>query len=774
MELLKGIDWMIGMIPTVWPMRLPELMGLDRSFGATIPLALSITALLRIRKSKSMKIVGERLVIGGTTLAQLLFVRLLVSIVFLIAGGGGWLGVAGLAGVITSIPDALSYNSLVGKHRKGLAILTILAPVPPIFGTPVYLASITLSSTKNDVSTKSGIEIGRVRNVIAQTVLELRDRSEEVKQVKREWVILPAGDYPVYWSPEGQNGELNPHMIISGKSGGGKSTFMYYLIIHLLERGHGVTVVDMTGQYHAFARWLQAALKSPPKTNVEGLRCELERVLGRPLFRRASPDGCIKVYSVVSRGIDILKPVAGEPDVVIAEDLSYALSIVDRSMLGANQHYYLQKAVVTECWRARTEGRTPRLKSVGSCLEDILRREFRTPDGRIVERETYSAVMSLLRRIRLLSLYVESNGVPVSVDELEAARNETGWGELKIVDISSIHDEDVKAIVTELLLRKITVYLKMTAERRSGLNQKWFIVVDEAWRILQGKDVGSQYRSVLEWLFRIARNYSVGIIALTQLASDLGKHATNAETKIFMNIADVEDVEDLVSYTGVDILREISSQLPIHSALMITRSAIDDFVKASSYRGSAKLWLITEMKRLYIDRSDWLKAQELVGRTRKAELERLKAASRSLGVDLEGHRALSCEMVEATVRDRSDAASPTPLDELVKKLGKGVKPELVVAASLLALKGWIVTEKRRGSIILVTDLVPASIKDRLTRLGAIGSNGYTMSFLRLIDTLRNDSSYLAKEVVARTCPICLAYPVEHPHSCSVVEAEGYG
>jgi GTPase SAR1 family protein len=177
--------------------------------------------------------------------------------------------------------------------------------------------------------------------------MEVQNRYGDIISVRRdEEQLIQLNKIPIFWSPEGENGELNSHIVITGKSGAGKSTFVYRLILELLERGHGVTVIDMTGQYVILAKWIIGALlRKPVKLTEKGVEVdeekakefptELERVLGRKLLRRPVEEGLsieekwralhrkIKILNVVERGINAFSPVAGEPDLIMAEDLSY-------------------------------------------------------------------------------------------------------------------------------------------------------------------------------------------------------------------------------------------------------------------------------------------------------------------------------------------------------------------------------------------------------------------------------------------------------------------
>jgi hypothetical protein len=492
-----------------------------------------------------------------------------------------------------------------------------------------------------------GIRLGTGLYALFIGPMEVQNRYGDIISVRRdEEQLIQLNEIPIFWSPEGENGELNSHIVITGKSGAGKSTFVYRLILELLDRGHGVTVIDMTGQYVILAKWIIGALlRKPVKMTEKGMEIdeekakefptELERVLGRKLLRRPVDEGLsdeekwralhrkIKILNVVERGINAFSPVAGEPDLVMAEDLSYSISIVERTTLGANQHYYLVAAAQEECYRARMERRAPKISGVARVLDGLLKEL----DPR--ERDTFQAIRSLQRRLDLLSLYLEPNGIPITPYDMEAGTSETGWGDLRVIDLSMIHDEDVKAIVAELILRKIAHYIESGKRSMAPTSQKWFIIVDEAWRLLKPSEDG-RHRTKLEWLYRVGRNWNVGLVALTQLWSDIGKIASNADLQVHLSIADAETVAELVEYTGLQKLRQLGPQLPKHAALILNRSTTDDLERlaaATLYQGRAKIWVVAEMFRLYLPSWQVKRVQREITEEREAVNARLNEIS---------------------------------------------------------------------------------------------------------------------------------------------------
>ena len=789
--------------------------------------------------------------IGGMGIGYMIFVRLIASVSMLFISGLGALALASVMSLGALFWDALSARRLKKSFRHFLATAVLMLNFPFLGIYPVHLAMIgyaIYSSRRTESVPKRGIRLGTGLYALFIGPMEVQNRYGDIISVRRdEEQLIDLGKIPIFWSPEGENGELNSHIVITGKSGAGKSTFVYRMILELLDRGHGVTVIDMTGQYVILAKWIIGALlRKPVKLTEKGVEIdeekakefptELERALGRKLLRRpVSEELSVKeqwkvlakkfrILNIVERGINAFSPVAGEPDLIMAEDLSYAISIVERTTLGANQHYYLVAAAQEECDRARMERRAPRISGVARVLEELLK----GLDPR--ERDTFQAIRSLQRRINLLALYLEPNGIPITPYDMEAGTSETGWGDLRVIDLSSIHDEDVKAIAAELILRKIAHYIESGKRSMAPTSQKWFIIVDEAWRLLKPSEDG-HHRSKLEWLYRVGRNWNVGIIALTQLWSDIGKIASNADLQIHLNIADAETVEQLVDYTGLQKLRQLGPQLPKHAALILNRSTTDDLERlaaATLYQGRAKIWVVAEMFRLYVPSWQMKRVQNEIVKEREAINERLRELSaRVLVGRFSGYEALQpagtghavsqlglqTQMAEvktvvagvsqgATNLTARNAVEPQasedrgiagmirednpptvtsvpavpesqgpmsgydPLDAVITALSTkypgNYRKEEVLAACLLISGGVL----RNGKLDLSS--ADESVRKWLEGLGVFNPKiGLPKpTFEKLARRLAGlQLSYQLKEIAKLTCPYCFTYPITPSHVC---------
>jgi hypothetical protein len=391
---------------------------------------------------------------------------------------------------------------------------------------------------------------------------------------------------------------------------------------------------------------------------------------------------------------------------------------------------------------------------------------------------------------------------------MEAGTSETGWGDLRVIDLSSIHDEDVKAIVAELILRKIAHYIESGKRSMAPTSQKWFIIVDEAWRLLKPGEDG-RHRTKLEWLYRVGRNWNVGIVALTQLWSDIGKIASNADLQVHLSIADAETVEQLVEYTGLQKLRQLGPQLPKHAALILNRSTTDDLERlaaATLYQGRAKIWVVAEMFRLYLPswqvkrvqreimeereavnaRLNEISAQILTGRMKVSDVEDIstvagitsqsviaaemvdKSSERENGEGLEAKRAGDTQeiSVPGELRGRGLVTGSDPLDEVIlalkKKYPGDYSRDEILAACLLISNGAF----RDGKLDLSsTDM---NMRRWLTRIKAynpkVGMPRH--SFEKLVRRLASLVSPLwLVDIVKMTCPRCFTYPIAPSHVC---------
>ncbi|RLG01240.1 MAG: hypothetical protein DRN49_01715 [Thaumarchaeota archaeon] len=608
--------------------------GIGIAWGAALTIAIGLLAVMVVR-SRTAVAGLNKLTVGGASAALPLVGRVFIAALFIWLGGDTWTSYFGVLNLIALPFDLMMRGILNSRGRAGLAIVPALnMPLLPPYLLQVAVAAYCL--THKSAGRGTGIPIAVARHALAYLPIEVTDRIGDIKRIERDWVLREYGNQPIIWNPVEEG---NPHLLVCGVSGMGKSTLMYYLIVKLLMRGYPVTVLDPLGQYTKFAKMLEIILN---KKEYHNLISDAFKV-SDPEKAKKGWAGC-RIYSVTESGINVLEPVVGEPKIQIAEDLSYALAIVERQTPGATQHYLLTTSAVT----LMESSEKPKLSQLAKLLEQAGNRLL------VMKRlKAYEAAMNLAMRIRLLSRYLEPDGEPLKPRMLEAKPGDgkTGkWGELVVVDLSGIHDDDTRRITMELLLRKLRLYI--SKRPLAPTSKPWFIVVDEAWALMKSH---SEYRSVINEMIREVRNRGVGMILLTQRAGDVDKDAlANVGTKIYLRLGEEADVEHLVQYTGCHLLREIIHQMDKHEGLILKRFAgVDKVSRASMYRAGADMMLIGRMAHLYPPEEPWKEAEKIIDEARKRAERRIEELSKTAEAD---------EILQVAVAQTSNAAttSPTP------------------------------------------------------------------------------------------------------------------
>jgi len=622
----------ITRIPVIgWLYRILALpgTGIGIAWGIFLTVASGLLAILIVRSRTAAAGLGK-LTVGGTSAALPIIGRILIAALFIWLGGDSWTSYIGVLNLVALPFDLAIRGILNSRGRAGLAIVPALNM--PLF--PPYLLQVAVAAyclAYRGARREEGIVIGIARHALAYLPIEVTDRVGDIRRIERDWVLREYGNRPIIWNPVREG---NPHLLICGASGMGKSTLMYYLIVKLLMRGYPVTILDPLGQYAKFAKMLELVLK---KREYRGLISKVFLVRD-PERARKGWAGC-RVYGVTESGINVLEPVVGEPKIQIAEDLSYALAIVERQTPGATQHYLLTTSAV----KLMGSNKGAKLSQLADLLERAGKRLLEMRRMR-----AYEAAMNLAMRIRLLSRYLEPDGEPLKPRMLEAKPGDEKngkWGELVVVDLSGIHDDDTRRITIELLLRKLRLYI--SKRPLAPTSKPWFIVVDEAWTLMRSN---SEYRSVVNEMIREVRNRGVAMILLTQRAGDVDKDAlANVGTKIYLKLGEESDVEDLVQYTGCHLLREIIHQMDKHEGLILKRFAgVGRVGRASMYRAGADMMLVGRIAHLYPPEKPWKDAEKIIDEAKERAERRIEELTKTVEAD---------ELLQVAAAQTSNAAT---------------------------------------------------------------------------------------------------------------------
>lgn len=716
----------IGPVTTIpvigWLYRALSIPGLGPGWGIFVTIASGLLAIWAV-KSRIAAAGLEKLTVGGASAALPIIGRILVAALFIWLGGDSWTSYIGVLNLIALPLDLAMRGILNSRGRVGLAIIPALnMPIFPPYLLQAAIAAYSLAHKPE--GERGGIVVGVAHHALAYLPIEVADRMWDVKRVERDWVLRQYGPAPITWNPVKEG---NPHLLVCGVSGMGKSTLMYYLIVKLLMRGYPVTVLDPLGQYAKLAKMLELVLKEGDDKLVSSVF--FLRDVGRA---RRGWAGC-RIYNVAESGVNALEPVVGEPRIQVAEDLSYALAIVERQAPGATQHYLLTTAAV----RLMGSGGAARLSELAKLLKRV--------GEELLERRrvrAYEAAMNLAMRIHLLSRYLEPDGEPLKPKMLEASPGdaEAGkWGELVVVDLSGIHDDDTRRITTELLLRKLRLHISKRALAPTG--RPWFIVVDEAWTLMRSN---SEYRSVVNEMIREVRNRGVAMILLTQRAGDVDKDAlANIDTKIYLKLGEESDVEDLVEYTGCHLLREIMHQMDKHEGLILKKFAgVERVGRASMYRAGADMMLIGRMARLYPPEAVWRRAEKMIDGAKERAERRIEELTKTV----EAQELLQVEAAQTSAAESAPTRSSEERRRVTQEEALAKQEEVDVGCASSMNDGERDRKSAQDAAIYAKKVAKAAKAiDRLTEiLAVVGGLGVASISRRRLAALISHLTYVEK------------------------------
>jgi len=368
-----------------------------------------------------------------------------------------------------------------------LANIVYLPFVNAVAGLVAKLEQLaTINKVKRDVMTDTkhhSVVIGTVSKSVR--LVEQPVRTADGAQLKTHVLVkrIP-GNIPVMYCPVIGEREFNPHVIIAGSSGTGKTTTLYSLIKQLIEH-YPVILLDVKGDF------TQAFYE---EGYVDSRKAE--------------------IIFLSHVGVDPFKPVVdNESEVQMVEDLMDSISVLEE--VGSKQAHFIRTA-----WgelrysnkKLTYENLVWRIEVLHqSALEGVLKYGPQTRD----------AIEGIYDKLSDLRMVFKSSGI--GLREVYSRLLEEGGPPLVILNISDI-PEKIRAIVLEFLLRKLAKVMHLRGPLAFREGRPVVTVIDEAYivakPILQrGRDAGS--RSKLEDIARTARSYGLALIIATQRLSDI-------------------------------------------------------------------------------------------------------------------------------------------------------------------------------------------------------------------------------------------------------------
>jgi hypothetical protein len=359
----------------------------------------------------------------------------------------------------------------------------------------------------------------------------------------------------VNWNPNPETGSANPHMLVIGESGFGKTYTICCLIGELAQQGVVSIVIDY-GQ-----GFLRNSLPSEFVAAVD------------PVEILASSEG-ININPLQIFPMDLLGPVN------VAQRLADTFARV-YPRIGVQQHSALRRAVLelfnekgiivenTATWK----NDPPAFSQLQLKLESLANNST-APYGRYA-----ASALSHVSTIFVFNTF-RPNGHKMSWRELIRSK-----GGVFVIQLKGL-EGSLESAVTEFLLWNLIGYI----ETLGPSPLRCFLVLDEAHKLSFG--LGSP----VEKLLREGRKFGVGLILASQQSEDFSPVAfANTATKIVFQVADDRNVvsrqlhRKLRKSHSFSDVHEVITKLPRGCSYVVSEN-VGKPVKITSMQVRAKRW----------------------------------------------------------------------------------------------------------------------------------------------------------------------------------------
>jgi hypothetical protein len=291
--------------------------------------------------------------------------------------------------------------------------------------------SATLRRAREDLAyKKDGVVLGEAIQVVRMVSQPIQSPAQARMSPHFDIRPLP-GRVKTYYKPENVSGrDFNPHAIIAGMTGSGKTTLIYHLIKDLSE-SYPVVFIDVKGD------------------------------ISRALLRERANANIVHIASV---GVNPFVRIGDETSNELVERLMDSISVVEP--VGSRQEHLIREAVIQYCGRKEdgTEERPPSYPAIVGYLRGYVKTvpppEVRWGMGGTGTRD---ALFSIYSKLEDLGRYFGDDGASVPQIILRALRTPEGKRResdfpITVFNLEGI-SEKVRAIVLELILRNISKYM---------------------------------------------------------------------------------------------------------------------------------------------------------------------------------------------------------------------------------------------------------------------------------------------------------------------------
>jgi len=352
-----------------------------------------------------------------------------------------------------------------------------------------------------------GIPLGIILDVLeeAESLVSIEKSSRgERKSIRYKYVwinsstVLKKKNFRITytWCLEHQ---MNPHIIITGSSGSGKSSLLKSFLWDLRKVYNvKLLIIDFHGEYTELVLAMSGRVIDLSKQNLNPFST-------LSINNPESPDERIQDFVETLR---VVYPELGSVQIGIAIDILRKLFI-----------YRGIRSDDPITWRAP-----------GPTYQDFLNAIERLCRSRSSQRIIDAASTLKLRLETLRYVFNYTNSIDLDLFTKE---------EVLSLDLSSIPSDEAKNFLAEWILRKLFRYRVRKRVKESRLT---YIAIDEAHRI-----ASEDRTSILETIARESRKYGLGLLLVTQRLKDLSSSIrSNTATKIIGRTDDIEDLEILI------------------------------------------------------------------------------------------------------------------------------------------------------------------------------------------------------------------------------------
>jgi energy-coupling factor transporter ATP-binding protein EcfA2 len=422
-----------------------------------------------------------------------------------------------------SLAFITGFTTILFTHTRGSLFLPALAPLTPatFFGTILLYKQVPETTVD-----KEGIEIGFRKAIIRKSV----GRGKRLERIDVK--ALP--EYINTWK------STNPHILIVGDSGTGKSSLAKTIAYMKSQRKEKVLILDFHGEY------------------IELLR------------------NGFRIYDPFENNLNPLDLDGQSPTTRVLE-FSYMVS--ELFNIGELQRGLLID-VLRETYRTKgIEDENPASwKNLPPTIHDVIKT--------IIEREKLTDRREEINRLETLRRYLElliftPDEEAATLTFSEVINNST------IVALYKAPNPVLQQIISAVIFRKALFY-----NQRKG-REKHTIIVDEAHRLLRSKKI----REIIESLVTEARKFGTSIVLVTQSPLILTPTIiSNMATRIIFRLSENRALEYISKIIAPEYDRKVFDEIktfirnlePYHAILDKDDTNILIILKTQQYNSISK------------------------------------------------------------------------------------------------------------------------------------------------------------------------------------------